>query len=547
MLDSNKTHTYPHFIAHFIILAVIAGIFYFDKGLMIGTDNSHFLDLSFFISQKGKFLIDFFDYRIPVLPFIVSPIFRVGLTDFANLYIVLVLVFFLYIFTIYFISLSITRSKCKALLVSIITFVSISSRQFDAARNICWPLFHHTLELMSVVILISIIVGLTLYRKRTLISLAFLSGLLFGLTFIGRQTQIFPPILLFFYSGYMIYKERLKVLKNYALMELVTCFCAGSIVAIAVILLLFYVPHADYFYLLKNWLLDFPALLYGNSKSILGIVKNLVKTVLIGLPNWRAINLPLIWITYVFAIVYFTKILVTENENIKERICYFYVEHRRAILLIMLVAAMCVFTSLATGFAPKRYQSPFFTLYAALLAFFLLFTKHKKNAYVTIIVFLFMFPMLLPFVQRERLSYKISLKQMNTQKFPSEVAAALNNVMDKKGDIVLVLGGQSIVARLVGYKPFMGCWADGFLYVLPKLYGSDFTDRIYDNLKNVNVAYTLPDYPNLACLGEDISNVIYQKIESMLAKDFEIVVEIPPDNSYPYNYKKGAIIYKRKT
>jgi len=155
--SSEMMKKFFYFIPLLIIFSLILAIFYWDKGLMTGTDNAFYLDEASQIFRQGKLFIDFTDYRIPVLPLIISTIYSFGFNDSINLYVMLVFVYSLYIFSIYFISLSITHSQYKALMVSIITFLSISARQFDIGRNMCVPLFYSTLELVSVLILLKLI------------------------------------------------------------------------------------------------------------------------------------------------------------------------------------------------------------------------------------------------------------------------------------------------------------------------------------------------------------------------------------------------------
>ena len=80
-----------------LLLFLSCAIFYFDKGLMIGTDNTCFLNLASMISQKARFLVDYFDYRVPVFSLILSTMYKFGFSDFANRYIELLLVYSFYI------------------------------------------------------------------------------------------------------------------------------------------------------------------------------------------------------------------------------------------------------------------------------------------------------------------------------------------------------------------------------------------------------------------------------------------------------------------
>ncbi len=169
-----------------------------------------------------------------------------------------------------------------------------------------------------------------------------------------------------------------------------------------------------------------------------------------------------------------------------------------------------------------------------------------RNIGVIICLILYLFPMSYKFYKEELKSYQISFKQINTETFEVKVAKALKNTIDKETDTVLILGGYTLVGRLVNYKPFMGHLGDGALYGLPKLFGTPYINNIYEGLKAVNVVYKTPDYPNLFWIGEDEDNVIYKYIENYLASHFEIAYTINPINCYPHNYQKGVIIYKRK-
>ena len=116
----------------------------------------------------------------------------------------------------------------------------------------------------------------------------------------------------------------------------------------------------------------------------------------------------------------------------------------------------------------------------------------------------------------------------------------------KKNEVVLVLGGQSLVGRAVGYKPFMGYLSDVLLFSSSKLSDTNFNQKLIEQLNSVNIAYKLPDYPNLQILGLDSSNLSFQILEERLKQEFTIIKVVNGQNSYPYNFNNGAIIYKRK-
>ena len=119
--------------------------------------------------------------------------------------------------------------------------------------------------------------------------------------------------------------------------------------------------------------------------------------------------------------------------------------------------------------------------------------------------------------------------------------------LDQGNSKILVLGGQSVMCRLLDYKPFNGCGFDGFLYILPDLLGPSYFDTILNRLEQIDYAIKLPDYPNLSVVKKDTSNLVYKTIEIYLDKNFDMVKAVPPKNSYPYDYKNGAYIFKRKT
>jgi len=312
-------------------------------------------------------------------------------------------------------------------------------------------------------------------------------------------------------------------------------------------MLYFYEDGKNYILLLETWLFDFPQILYPNSQSFMGIFENAIISFIIGIPSLRNIDLPLIWITYVLGIIYLYKKVHIDGVT-RSKIVYYYSKNREKLLLIASTFCMCITTSILTGFGAVRYEAQFLTFFSVLLAVVIkdinIIKMGKYYVNVMLIISLLMVPQLLRFLHDEIVSYNISITQSNYEKFPDRIAGSLKELITEKDATVLTLGGQSIVGRIVKYKPFMGCWIDGFLYRIPELYGYSYIDTIKKNLENVNIAYSLPDYPNL----EDTTNIIYKHIEKYLDNNFEVVNVISTNNSYPYNkiYKKGAIIYRRK-
>ena len=143
--------TYP-----LIITGAVALIFYLDKGMMIGSDTMTYMDFSYVIHKGGLLFIDYYDYRLPVFPYIFSFIYNLGFSDFTNRFIMHFFIYSFYAILIYAISVFLTKSRKISLLVSLVALVTITARQLDAGRNIGVPLFYHTLELLSVFLFIPV-------------------------------------------------------------------------------------------------------------------------------------------------------------------------------------------------------------------------------------------------------------------------------------------------------------------------------------------------------------------------------------------------------
>jgi hypothetical protein len=107
------------------------------------------------------------------------------------------------------------------------------------------------------------------------------------------------------------------------------------------------------------------------------------------------------------------------------------------------------------------------------------------------------------------------------------------------------LGGQSIVGRIAKYKPFLGHFSDVTLFSQAKFEKDKFEDSLKSKIKEINIIYKLPDYPNLEFIGEDSTNSTFIFIEKEIKNNFYLKTIIKPINSHPYDYKKGAEIYIR--
>jgi hypothetical protein len=171
--------------------------------------------------------------------------------------------------------------------------------------------------------------------------------------------------------------------------------------------------------------------------------------------------------------------------------------------------------------------------------------RYGKNWIALSLITLLILPMCYNFFERERESYRISSSQNRNEMFDVKLSNSLKRAMKGPGDIVLLLGGYSLVGRLAEYRPFMGLDCDNALYGLPKLFGENYSKIIFDELKNVDVIVKLPDYPNLTFTGADETNDVYRYIEGYLISNFKVFDTVQLANFYPNNYSKGAIVYKR--
>ncbi len=527
-----------------------------DKTLPIGTDVSFYLDLSALISRGDKFLVDFFDYRVPVFPLLFSPIYQMGFSDFTNLFLMLLFIYSFYCLTLYFISFHLTRSSLKSFLAAILVFVSISSRQFDPGREISVPLFYHTVELVSLFALFKLLVVKPEQLSSKIITVsAILSGILWAIAFIGRQVHIAVPLVVGGFVIYLLYKNKPRKIdrKNWLIPIM---FFAGLSISSVLALWIFYVPDTGYMALLKKWLLEIPPIIYGVEP--LRIIKKFITTFYWGLPEMRNISLPIFWVTYLVAAAGFSVFFFSESvkdANLKMR--SFYWQNKERVFFVLLVGFMTIATVLTTGSGAKSHESPFFTLFFFILVLVLSNIKlrrHSKNLGLYFFIILFLLPNAVYFVKKELKIHLTDWQNQETVSFPEKIADELK-LLIKPRDTVLILGSYPTITRLVDYKPFMGNTNDTFLYSGQKLLSERYQEDLIKNLDKIDVAYKLPDYPNLVNLNgirENTSNEAYLYIENYLKSKFEIASVIKKEgidqtktkNSYG-NYTDRAIIYRR--
>lgn len=549
-----------HFLFLLIISALILAVFYFDKFSIIGGDVGYYFDISYLISTGHKFLIDFFDYRVPVFPLLLSIVYKMGLSDFANRYLASIFLYSLYAFTTYFLSLFITKSEKKSAFVAIITFLSISSRQFDSGREIEVPLFYHTLEIISVFILLKAIAveqkrG-SYFRLKHSAPLV-VSGALFGLAFIGRQIHIFPPILLLGYLLFNAYKNGPRHAGKQAL-NLALPFLIGCATSVYLIFKLLSSPGYDFINQARIWLFEVPRLFYLGSHPALNILRKIAATFHTGLAGLRNVYLPLFWLVYVFAIPYFYKNFIAGNNLLRTSLIKIYNENKDAIRLISVALIITITTTMTTGFGGTNHQAPFFTLYALALALLLSqinFKKYGRHPAVLVFLILFILPNVYRFIREERVIYQKSYDQRSDALLPEKIAQSLTQAGVKNDDVIMILGGHPTVTRIVGYEPFLGLVNDTLLYQLPRIYGQQYKEVIYAKMKEVKVAYKLPDYPNLNVLSgprEDTTNSTYVYVENYLKSKFEVVsvVKISEGDDFETknlygNFSDRVTIYRR--
>jgi len=543
---------YSYFIWPGLILLIIGLVFYFDKTLPIGVDNSFYMDLSALISRGGKFLIDFFDYRVPLFPLLFSPIYKMGFSDFTNRFLMLFFVYSFYCLALYFISFSLTHSYKKSFLAALLVFVSISSRQFDPGRDMAVPLFYHTLELISLFLLFSVLVAdrIRLSSKK-IARLSLFSGILWAVAFIGRPVHIAVPLILSGFVIYWLYKkwqgesiETSTTATWKRSFQVAVVWLTGLAATTAFVFWVFYVPGVGYLALLKKWLIEIPPVIYKTEP--LRIVKKFITTFYWGLPEMRNISLPIFWITYLVSAASMAIFFFSESaETIGSKTRSFYRQNKKMVLFVLLAGLMAVATVLTTGSGAKSHEAPFFTLYFFILILFLSnigLRKYFKNWWAGLFIAIFLLPQAIDFAKKEIKIHIIDWGSQEAVSFLERVTDKLKTLVKNK-DPVLVLGAYPTVARLVEYKPFLGHTNDIFLYSGKKLFGEKYQEDLIKNLDKVNTAYKLIDYPNLSALSglrEDETNGTYVYIENYLKSKFEIAATIEQ------NGPNKVTIYKRK-
>jgi len=542
--------TYP-----LIITGAVALIFYLDKGMMIGSDTMTYMDFSYVIHKGGLLFIDYYDYRLPVFPYIFSFIYNLGFSDFTNRFIMHFFIYSFYAILIYAISVFLTKSRKISLLVSLVALVTITARQLDAGRNIGVPLFYHTLELLSVFLFIPVFAYKD-YPFGKKVYLSILSGFIFSLAFWGRQAHIFPFLMIAIFLTTNLLSERFRLPRKQNLVlsfSFTSALTLGSVLIISI----FNNGSPDFFINLKKWLIDVPRMGYlGGSDPLYDVLLRRVRNIIIyGLTQFENHIYPIFWINFVATITYLGKLLSSGHKHRLSDIKVFYKNNSQYILLVIFGAIMVITSLIGTGYGNSRHMAPIISFHAIFLSFVLGNMKFDRstirNPIFALIIIIFILPQAYIFWNNgEKQSYAASRTQENKELFTYKFADALSETLKGRDNTVLVLGGYSTVVRLVDYKPFMGLNTDVFSYVImPGLYGDDFIDSFKENLKKVDTAIILPDYPNVEWAGGSINNEIYKITEDYLSKNFKLQKEVKGENFYPLNpnlYNKGALIYVRE-
>jgi hypothetical protein len=524
-------------IPFLFILIFVISIFSFDSSLMIGSDNSWYLDMAYALYSKMKFMKDFYDYRFPVFSFFSSFIYHFNMNDYANIYIILTLVYGTYSILVYKLSLLFTESKIYSLLVSGITFLSISSRGFDAPRNICQPLFHHVLELFSIYFIWIVLNSKFDSKKWCNYILILLSGILSIISFLGRQVQLFPFILIMYFALKQIFLPKISF-NNF--IKYFLFYLIGVILSSLFLYNIFYLP-SQYYSTLNEWLFKIPLNIHTDSMTPYQFLRRFIGIVLSVFGYFIGFKNPIIFITYtlLFYILFIKRIsLISLN---------FYFKKNKQILTLFLFIILSHFISTSfTGASVPRYQSSVFTIHALLLSILLNYFKYTNSFFFKISSIIFIYFSSI-FLNTEYKSYKISENQSKNHLFNNIIAEELSkNIILEKNNNIIVLGGQSIVGRIAKYKPFMGHFSDVTLFSQAKFEKEKFKDSLKIKIKEIDIIYKLPDYPNLDFVGEDSTNSTFIFIEKEIKENFYLKTSIKPINSHPYDYKKGAEIYIRK-
>ena len=246
----------------------------------------------------------------------------------------------------------------------------------------------------------------------------------------------------------------------------------------------------------------------------------------------------------VLAIPYFYKNFVASGLGLKMSLKKIYDENRLAIELIIASFILSITTTMTTGFGGTNHQAPFFTLYALVLAFLIAnfnFKKYKRTPAYLFFLIIFILPNLYRFTREERVIMQKSYNHKSAAKLPEKIAQGLINAGLTKENPVLVLGAYPVVARLAGYKPFGGYLTDVYLFSPSKIYGEEHLKSLSEKINKVDIAYKLPDYPNLDWIKETNSNAVYLYIEEYVKNNFKAVEIIKEE----YAPDQEVIIYKR--
>lgn len=326
-----------------LIIITVAIVFCFDYQLKPGTDIHYYMDLAYYIHSGQQFLVDYFDYRIPVFAWLFSWVYDFNFSEFINRYIMLVCVYSLYLLLLWRISFKITGSKKRSLLVIGLSLLTITSHTLDIGRDMTQPLFHHTLELASVFIIV---------YKWQYWKWGIGAGLLAGLAFIGRQVHLFPFLVMLLWP--VFYRQTRKFALSFWL-------SATTIMFVVISHFLEFDPSnfSNYYY----WLWQFPQHWHNFHKP-------LTTGIMIGLLEFRNIRQPLFLFTYGYYL-YFTL-----SHFIKRSWPEF---NHQAWLFLIAILLMTIINIQPTGIGPARYEGVFITVYSIFLSILLGNKKSRQG------------------------------------------------------------------------------------------------------------------------------------------------------------------------
>src|SRR3989344_1566178 len=406
-----------------IILSVVALIFYLDRGMMIGPDTTTYMDFSYVIHKGGLLFVDYYDYRLPVFPYIFSFVFNLGFSDLTNRFIMHFSIYSFYTILVYIVSNFLTKSRRISLLISLITLVTITTRQLDSNRNIAVPLFYHSLELLSVFLFIPVFTNSPSGQiaKSKKIYFSILSGLIFSLAFWGRQVHIFPFLMisLFLATNLLPRKFRLPVKHNLIFsFSFISAFALGSTLIISI----FNNGSPDFFINLKKWLTDVPRMGYlGGSDPLYDVLLRRVRNIIIyGLTQFENLTYPIFWVNFIASVAYLAKILFSKNKYSLLNIVDFCKRNSQEILLVIFIATMAITSLMGTGYGNQRHVAPIISFHAIFLSFVLGKMKFEKNIIknpaFALVIIVFILPQAYIFWNNgEKQSYATSRKQEKTE------------------------------------------------------------------------------------------------------------------------------------